>query len=132
MKYVLLLSGIFFGVFLALFWLYSIDAPLLMLATPAIGAVFYLVLITFSPNDNLSIVSVHDIGGAIGHSGWLIKAMVGVAVAAAAAGLFLTMFIFSEHRLNPNLDVYLKQVVTLGLAVVFYVFYLNMRIQRSN
>lgn len=131
MKYVLLLSGFFFGVFALLFSQYSADTPGLMLITPAVGAVFYIVIITFSPTRDAH-VNVHSIGGAISGSGWIIKGLVGVSIAISLACIFLTMFIFSEHRLNANLDVYLKQVMSLGLAIVFFVFYLNTRIASGN
>lgn len=131
MKYALLLSGIAFGVFLALFLQYTPDAPVLMFVSPSIGILVYLVAALYGPRPDVRTLDVRDIASAVAESSPVLKTLVGAGAVAAVTVMGLSVFIFREYRTDENLGVYMAQLMTFAFALVLYIFDANMQIAHA-
>lgn len=131
MKYALLFSGISFGVFLALFLLYTPDAPVIMFVPPSLGILAYLLAALYGPRADIRTLDVRDIASAVSESSPILKTIVGAGMVGAVVVGGLSVFIFREYRTNENLGVYMSQLMTFVFSFVLYIFDANMQIAHA-
>lgn len=131
MKYSLLLSGVSFGVFLALFLQYTPDAPVVMFVPPSVGILVYLLATLYGPHPDIRTMDVRDLASAVSESSVMLRGIVGAGAVAAVAVTGLSVFIFREYRADPNLGVYMAQLGTFAFAMVLYIFDANAQITHA-
>lgn len=131
MKYSLLLSGVSFGVFLALFLQYTPDAPVVMFVPPSVGILVYLLAALYGPRADVRTLDVRDVASAVSESSPLLRGLVGAGAVAAVTVTGLSVFIFREYRADPNLGVYMAQLGTFAFAMALYIFDVNTQIAHA-